>query len=71
MKKLPERVILSFGEIKRIGILSEFCESEYFSENGIIALATDDMVFSLDSNILPENYDYKVPEGYTIKGFND
>jgi hypothetical protein len=71
MKKLPSRVILNFGEIKRIGILSEFCKSECFSEDGILRLATDDMMFSLDSSILPKDYTYEVPKGYVIKGFNN
>jgi hypothetical protein len=70
-KVLPERIILTIGEIKRIGIFKEFCKSECFNEFGVISRTLDDCLFSLYFNILPKDYDYQVPEGYVIKGFND
>lgn len=70
-KVLPERIILTIGEIKRIGIFKEFCQSECFDEYGVISRTLDDGLFSLDSKLLPKDYSYEVPKGYTIKGFND
>lgn len=70
-KVLPKRIILTIGEIKRIGIFKEFCKSEDFDENGIICRTHDDTIFSLESDLLPDSYFYKVPDGYVIKGFND
>lgn len=69
--KLPERIILPLGELKRIGIFKEFCKSEIFDEEGIISRVADDAMFSFDSYLLPDGYKYEVPEGYIIKGFND
>lgn len=71
MKKLPERVILSLGEFKRIGIFSEFCSSEKFPEDFIMEYSTDDMIYSFDSKILPLDYTYEVPKGYKYKGDNN
>jgi hypothetical protein len=70
-KVLPKRIILTIGEIKRIGIFKEFCKTERFDEHGIISRTHNDGIFSLYSTILPIDYDYQVPEGYVIKGFND
>jgi len=70
-KELPQRLILTFGEIVRIEMLADFCESEDFTEDFMIGYVRDDMVFSFDSKILPKNYQYEVPKGYVIKGFND
>jgi hypothetical protein len=70
MNNFPKRIILTMGEIKRIGMFSEFCKSEQFEEDGAIQLASDDMMFSLNSDILPKDYSYKVPKGYIIKGYN-
>lgn len=69
-KQLPKRLILSFEEIKRIGILTEFCKSENFTEEWMIKRCTDDMIFSFYTEILPKGYVYEVPKGYTIQGFN-
>lgn len=68
MKNLPERVILPFGEIKRIGILAEFCASEELKESSLSNYCNDETMFGLDSSILPEGYVYQVPHGYIIKG---
>lgn len=70
-KMLPKRLILALGEIRRIGIFQEFCKSERFDEHGIISRTHDSAMFSLESDLLPDGYAYQVPEGYTIKGFND
>jgi hypothetical protein len=70
-KELPERIILTIGEIKRIGIFKEFCKSERFDEYGVVSRTHEDGLVSLDSKILPKDYSYEVPKGYTIKGFND
>jgi hypothetical protein len=67
MKKMPKRIILTIGEIKRIGIFRDFCKSERFDENGVVSRTHDSAMFSLESDLLPAGYIYELPEGYTIE----
>jgi len=53
---LPKRVLLTLGEIKRIGIFEEFCDSEKFDKRGIITGVSDDAMFSIKSKLLPDGW---------------
>lgn len=54
-----------------MGVLESFCEREQFNKQGVILRIPDDTMLSIDSDLLPEGYEYKVPEGYIVVGIND
>ncbi|MEK3955666.1 MULTISPECIES: hypothetical protein [unclassified Psychrobacillus] len=66
-RPLPRRLILSLGEIKKIGIFEDFCSSEQFEVDGIISRVSEEAIFAFDSNLLPIDYVYEVPKGYIIQ----
>ena len=69
--RYPKRLILPIKEIRRLGFYEEFCLQEGFAVETVDYHATDDMIFSFNSSLLPKGYKYEVPEGYVVKGIND
>lgn len=54
---MKKKVILTFGEIQELGIWSEFCKREQWTEEFWEGKLSNDMRFSVDTDLVEKNLD--------------